>query len=94
MSEFGMEDPERRQEMLALLDRALALDETHENANFRKGQLLKRMGETRAALAHFQACVESNPHHIDAARELRIARMRNDTPPEGTGLFGRLFKKK
>lgn len=94
MSEFGMDDPERRQEMLALLDRALALDETHENANFRKGQLLKRMGETRAALAHFQACVESNPHHIDAARELRIARMRKDTPPEGTGLFGRLFKKK
>lgn len=92
--EFGMDQTARRAEIGALLDRALELDESHESANFLKGQLLKRMGDQRGALAHFQACLESNPHHIDAARELRLARMRKTTPAEGTGLFGRLFKKK
>lgn len=93
--EFGMDEPSRRAEIAGLLDRALKLDETHENANFLMGQLLKRMGDERAALAHFQACVESNPHHIDAARELRLARMRKPTPPDGTtSILGRLFKKK
>lgn len=88
----GLDAREPREAILALLDRALALDPKHELANFVKGQALKKLGDPRTALAHFRVVVEVNPHNIDAARELRLASMKKGEASES--LLGRLFKKK
>jgi curved DNA-binding protein CbpA len=94
MLERGVDDRAAREEILALVDRALALDERHEGAHFTKGQLLKKMGDPRGALTHFRAAVEANPHNIDAAREVRLATMKKSSEAGDESLLGRLFKKK
>jgi curved DNA-binding protein CbpA len=91
----GIDDAPVRAQVIALLDRALELDEKHEGAHFTKGQLLKKLGDSRGALVHFRAAVEANPHNIDAAREVRLSTLKRDegSGDEG-GLLGKLFKKK
>jgi curved DNA-binding protein CbpA len=91
----GTDDAGVRAQIVALLDRALGLDEKHEGAHFTKGQLLKKMGDSRGALVHFRAAVEANPHNIDAAREVRLSTLKKGegSGDEG-GLLGKLFKKK
>src|SRR5690606_1803361 len=90
----GVQDRIVREEILALLDRALQLDEKHEGAHFTKGQVLKKMGDPRSALAHFRAAAEANPHNIDAAREVRLASMKKEEGGAEDSFLGRLFKKK
>lgn len=76
-------------------DKALALNEQHERANFCKGLVLKRLGDEVKAHKFFKKASEINPRNIEAAREVRIATMRGTSIPPGKrsggGLFG-LFK--
>lgn len=41
-------------------------------AHYFQGHLAKLLGDQKAALKHFQRCVELQPDHIDAQRELRL----------------------
>lgn len=102
-------DESTRLEILASLDRALALAPDHDKAHYYKGMVLKREGRHDEALRHFERAAELDPKNIDAVREVRIARMRGETSggdsdggkPEkgekkgaGDSLFGKLFKGK
>ena len=42
-------------------------------AHYFLGLVAKLSGDAPAALTHFRRTVELNPHHIDAAREIRLA---------------------
>lgn len=80
--------------ILESCDKALAINEAHERANFCKGLVLKRLGDEVKAHKFFKKAMEINPRNIEAAREVRIATMRGTSiPPKkgGGGLFG-LFK--
>ena len=64
------------------------------------GRMYKRAGNPSQALAHFQKAIDRNPHCVEALRELRLARMRQDEDRSASaksvldlgGLFGRKKK--
>jgi tetratricopeptide (TPR) repeat protein len=85
--------------VISLAQRALELRDTHEQALLTLAFLYKRTGNARASVTHFERVVDANPKHVDAARELRLARMRGQTseaPQEAKaeGLFSKLFGSK
>ncbi|MCK9523949.1 MAG: DnaJ domain-containing protein [Proteobacteria bacterium] len=53
---------------------------------------LKRDNKMNEARDHFEAVVDINPHNIEAARELRLMKMRRNTDPP-KGILSRLFTK-
>lgn len=55
---------------------ALGLDDADARANYTKAMLLKWQGEDRAALRFFMRAVQAEPRHIEAKREIRLARAR------------------
>lgn len=87
--------------LLADLDRVLARDPTLERAVFYRAQLRRRAGMEAEALQDFARAAELNPGNIDAAREVRLHKMRTagSKPVPATaadakpGFFGRLFKR-
>lgn len=85
-------------DMLKSLNIALDDNSKHERAHYYKGLILKRMGKTKEALAHFKLTLQINPRNVDAAREIRLATLRKESiqpgrPGSGGSLFGKLFKK-
>ncbi|MCA9535409.1 MAG: DnaJ domain-containing protein [Myxococcales bacterium] len=84
--------------IISLAQRALAQRETHEQALLTLAFLYKRTGNSTASVKHFERIVEANPKHLDAARELRLARMRGQISEPGTeekpGVFAKLFGSK
>lgn len=92
--------PAKLAELAAELDRLVARSPDSERALFQRGQLRKRLGRTAEAMADFTRVAAINPANIDAARELRIHKMRETEklapPPEPKGVGGlikRLFKR-
>lgn len=71
------------------LDRALALNERSARAHLFKATVLKRQGKDQLALSHYREVLEVEPKNIEAAREVRLAEMRNPgrrsskRPPSG-----------
>ncbi|MCA9578660.1 MAG: DnaJ domain-containing protein [Polyangiales bacterium] len=96
---FQRDGDARVDAVVSLAEQALALRDTHEQALLTLAFLYKRTGNSRASVKHFERIVEANPKHVDAARELRLARMRGQTsepPPEDkpAGVFAKLFGSK
>jgi tetratricopeptide (TPR) repeat protein len=60
------------------IERALRLNEAHPRALYLKGLVLKRGGNEREALRYFQRTLDADPKHLEAKRELRLAKMRRD----------------
>jgi len=56
--------------------RALRLDATHPRALYVRGLAYKRDGREAEARASFRRVLETDPDHLEARRELRLARMR------------------
>jgi curved DNA-binding protein CbpA len=84
------------QKITESLDRAIELHADHEKAQLYKAQLLKRLGKFPEALRHFKRVVSINPNNLDAAREVRVANMREEnkdkTAVKGPGgLLGKLL---
>ncbi len=81
--------PERTRESIQMLDRAIELNGRCEKAHFWRGMLHKRLGKSDTAFRDFKAAVELNPRNIDAAREVRLHRMRrggrSSSPPPPAG---------
>lgn len=96
---------ERIRELVGELDRLIARDDQSERAYFYRGQLRKRLDLTREAMADFKRALDLNPANVDAAREVRIHKMRQDragapgseAAAEGnagmSGFFRKLFKR-
>jgi curved DNA-binding protein CbpA len=80
------------------LDRALELYPDHERAQSCKAQMLKRQGRHAEALRHFRKVVSINPNNLEAAREVRVAHMREEQKDKASsaknaavGLLGKLL---
>jgi curved DNA-binding protein CbpA len=78
------------------LDRAIELHPAHEKAQLYKAQLLKRQGKHAEALKHFKKVVATNPNNLEAAREVRVANMREEQKDKSeakspAGLLGKLL---
>jgi len=92
---------ERLRELVVDLDRLIARDAESKRAYYFRGMLQKRLDQTKKAMADFARAVELDPHNLDAARELRIFKMRQERAepakagsPEGVGgFFRKLFKR-
>jgi curved DNA-binding protein CbpA len=84
-------------DMRASVDRALQLDEQCVRALYTKGVILKQLGHGDDALEHFRRATELDPRHLEAAREVRLAEMRQRSsgrvPSEGgrPSLLDRFF---
>jgi tetratricopeptide (TPR) repeat protein len=70
------QSPEKTRASIQMLDRALEMSEKCERAYFWRGMLLQRLGRPESAVRDFKRAVNLNPRNIDAAREIRLYRMR------------------
>lgn len=98
---------DRVRELVADLDRLVVRDPQSKRAYYFRGMLQKRLDLTAKAMADFARAVELDPQNVDAARELRIHKMRQDrAAPERAapaksgesgdgvgGFFKKLFKR-
>jgi len=86
------QSPEKTTKSLAMLTEAIKLNGRCEMAYFWRGMLLRRLGKGEAAMRDFREVVELNPRNIDAAREVRLHRMRggrmSTKPPVSKGDSG------
>lgn len=64
--------------IMEALDRALELHQDHEKAQLCKAKMLQRLGRQAEAMRHFKRVVAINPNNLDAAREVRVASMREE----------------
>jgi curved DNA-binding protein CbpA len=69
---------------IAMLDKAIRLNERCEKAFFWRGQLHKKMDMLPQAMKDFKAASEINPRNTDAIRELRLYQMRKGQPAGGS----------
>jgi tetratricopeptide (TPR) repeat protein len=80
------QSPEKTAESVVMLTKAINMSNRCEKAYFYRGMLLKRVGKGEAAMRDFREAVELNPRNIDAAREVRLYRMRggrvSNAPPQ------------
>jgi curved DNA-binding protein CbpA len=67
--------------VIVQLDRAAKAEPNNLRVRWYRGQLLKRMGRGREALADFKFIVERDPRHTDAHREVRLYAMRRSHRP-------------
>jgi Tfp pilus assembly protein PilF len=86
---------EKTKAAIQMLERAIGMSERCEKAYFWRAMLYKRLGRNEAAVRDFKRVVNLNPRNIDAAREVRLYRMRagggarrTSSPPATTGNVG------
>ena len=82
--------PESTAECIDQLSAAIKMNERCEKAYFWRGMLFKRIGKDALALKDFRHAAELNPRNIDAAREVRLHKMRGgrSSAPAGSGGSG------
>jgi tetratricopeptide (TPR) repeat protein len=74
--QFSGDRPPRN--LIDAIERALRLNEEQPRALYVKGLVLKRMNRLADALRYFQRTLDADPQHLEAQRELRLAKMRRD----------------
>jgi curved DNA-binding protein CbpA len=86
-------------DLIVTLTQLLNKEPNFERALYYRGVLYQRAGYGEKAFKDFSKALELNPRNIDAAREVRLYKLRNEKPentpqnkPAG-GLFGKLFKR-
>ncbi|MEZ4288244.1 MAG: DnaJ domain-containing protein [Polyangiales bacterium] len=96
----GTDDPDVASEINVYLRKSLSLNPDHIPSLEIRAQLFRRVGEHDKAVAIFKKIVELNPHHMEALREVRVAKMRvqrgrSTAPPPahrgGGGLLNKIF---
>ncbi|MDB4933262.1 MAG: Integral rane protein [Labilithrix sp.] len=75
--------PARLRELVVELDRLLDRDPKAERAYLYRGQLRKRLDLQKEAFADFSHAAELNPNNVDAMREVRIYKMRQERGAPG-----------
>ncbi len=68
----------RLRELVADLDRLVDRDPKSERAYFYRAQIKKRLALTKEAFADFSQAATLNPNNVDAVREVRIYKMRQE----------------
>lgn len=76
-------DAAKLEELIAVINRAANGEPNNERILFYRAQLLRRAGKDDAAYKDFKAVLELNPRNVDAAREVRLYKMRrpSSAPP-------------
>lgn len=80
---------------LKILDKAVTLSPAYDQGHFFRGIVLKRLNREDEAYRAFKRVVELNPHHVDAAREVRLFLMKREERKrtDAGGALGKLFRK-
>jgi tetratricopeptide (TPR) repeat protein len=60
------------------IKRALEVDPDDTRALFARGLVLQRAGEAKKALAYFRRVAQLDPKHLEAQREIRLAKLRSE----------------
>lgn len=83
------------EELIGMLNKALAENADNVRALWYRAQLLKKSGKNLMAMKDFKHIVQLKPSHTEAKRELRIFKMRKQSGggTQTSGFFG-VFKKK
>ncbi len=91
---------EDHRQQLELISKTLETNPDHVRALWYRGQLYKKTDQPSKALRDFKHIVAVKPNHVDAAREVRVYKMRRQTDPKSgasspkpSGLFGAFRKK-
>ena len=74
--QFAGNKPSRA--LIDAIEATLRYNEEQPRALYLKGLVYKRMGREHDALRFFQKTLDADPRHIEAQRELRLAKMRRD----------------
>ncbi|MEE8557506.1 MAG: response regulator [Myxococcota bacterium] len=84
------EDPEAREQGKEHLAKAIEFAPRSSSGYYYLGQLFKACGELKRAETMFRQVLELDPKHVEAARELRVFKMRRggEEAERGSGLFG------
>ena len=98
LQRYGTGKKKDADEILACANRALAQVPDHERALHTRATALKQLDRIHEALKDFERILARNPKHVDAQREIRLARMRGQkpggAPPGGESFLSKLFGKK
>jgi tetratricopeptide (TPR) repeat protein len=62
--------------VLDAIREALEADDENPRALYTKGLMYKRAGDSRKAVLYFRRVLQADPKHLDAQRELRLAKLR------------------
>jgi curved DNA-binding protein CbpA len=78
---------EATRKLIGDLDGAIKSSPKSATLFFYRGTLHKRVGASRDAMKDFNECVDLQPGHVDAAREVRLFQMRGtlSSPPPAVG---------
>ena len=78
------------------INAALKLNKEHRKALTLKARLLKRQGDDERSLRLYRKIAKLDPNNIEAAREVRLANMRESSAKDGAGgsILGKLFSRK
>jgi curved DNA-binding protein CbpA len=94
--------------IIQVFDKILLANPEHRRSCWYRGNLLKRAGQESKAMKDFKHLLELDPHHLDAAREIRLYEMRKargtttpfsekeeptDRRQTINSLFAKIFKK-
>jgi cytochrome c-type biogenesis protein CcmH/NrfG len=60
------------------IKQALDVDPDNTRALFTRAMVFKRSGDMKKALAYFKRITQIDPRHIEAQREVRLAKLRAD----------------
>jgi curved DNA-binding protein CbpA len=95
VAQAGKVDKAGLKALLPLLDAAAKSEPQSHRVRFYRGVVLKRLGDEAKALRDFQFVAENDPKNLDAIREIRLHKMRQDDAPgdKSDGIFGKLFKR-
>jgi tetratricopeptide (TPR) repeat protein len=64
--------------LIDAIEGVLRLNDQHPRGLYLKGLVYKRMGKEADAVRYFQRTLDADPKHLDAQRELRLAKMRRE----------------
>ena len=78
-------------ELLGLLSQAVAQYPDDLELRMYRARALQRLGRTPEALRDFSFVASTDPHNVDAARELRLHQLRASDRPATSGVFSRLL---
>jgi hypothetical protein len=76
---------------LAALDRAVHQQRDNSVLRFYRAQVLERLGRDEDAYKDFCFTLRSEPQHLDAAREVRLYRLRRRNAGKKLGVLSKLF---
>jgi curved DNA-binding protein CbpA len=80
-------------DLITMMEEAVKREPENEKVRVARGELYKRAGMVDKAITDFRWVARRFPNNLEAAREVRLATMRNESKEEKGGLFGKLFKR-